>query len=44
MDVRLLWFLLMKCKKKILIIIKRRNILLIKFVNYVGKMFVGGDI
>lgn len=32
-------------KKKILIIIKRRrNISLIKFANYAGKMPVGGDI
>lgn len=40
----LLWFLSMKCKKKILIIIKRRNISLIKFANYAGKMPVVGDI
>lgn len=31
-------------KKKMLIIIKRRNILLIKFANYAGKMPVVGDI
>lgn len=44
LDVRLLlflWFLMMKCKKKK--VKRRRNKLLIKFVNYVGKMFVIGN-
>lgn len=34
----------MQKKKKLIIIKRRRNISLIKFANYAGKMPVGGDI